>query len=67
MFSKLFEKTIYNEVYSFLCKYKLINRKQFGFRGNRSTEHVLISLTDAIKQYLNKGFYSCEIFVIFKK
>ena len=35
VFSKIFEKAMYYRIYSFLCKYKLIN-------SNHSTEHALV-------------------------
>ena len=46
VFSKIFEKATYHRIYYFLCKYKLINTNQFGFRSNLSTEHAFISLID---------------------
>ena len=49
IFSKLFEETLYNRVYSYLSKYRLISPKQYGFRNNHSIKHALISLTEAIK------------------
>ena len=33
VFSKIFEKFVYNRIYSFLCKHKLINTNQFGFQS----------------------------------
>ena len=35
LFSKIFKKAMYYRIYSFLCKYKLIN-------SNHSTEHALV-------------------------
>ena len=43
--SKIFEKTIYTRIYSYLVKNNLIFDKQFGFRSNYSTNHALISIT----------------------
>ena len=40
---------MYHRFYFFLCKYKLINTNQFGFRSNHSTEDALISLIETIK------------------
>ena len=67
IFSKLFENTMHNRVYPFLCKYKLVNFKQFVFRANGSTQYVLKSLIETIKHYLNKDFYSWGIFVDLQK
>ena len=50
VFSKIFEKAIYHRIYSFPCKYKLINTNQFGICSNHSTELALIGLIEIIKK-----------------
>ena len=35
---------------------------QFGFRQKLSTSHALISLTENIRQALDKGYIGCGIF-----
>ena len=42
---------MYDRIYPFLCKHKLINTNQLGFRSKYSTEHALISLIETIKKY----------------
>ena len=54
---------MYNRIYSFLCKHKLINTTQFGFRSKHSTEHALISLIETIKKYLDDGEIVCGVFI----
>ena len=54
IFSKIFEKLIYSRMYSFLEINKLLQDKQFGFRSKHSTTHALISLTESIKNVLDK-------------
>ena len=41
IFSKIFEKVIYNRLYSFLTSMNVIYDKQFGFRKNHSTTHAV--------------------------
>ena len=41
----------------FLCKFTLINPKQFGFRANYLTEHALMGLIKIIKYDLGNGLY----------
>ena len=67
VFKKFFEKDIYYRIYSFSCKYKLINTNQFGFRSNPSTEHALISLTETIKKSLDNGEIVCGVFIDLQK
>ena len=67
VFSKIFEKAMYHRIYSFLCKYKLINTNQFGFRSNHSTEHALISLIETIKKFLDNDEIVCGVFIDLQK
>ena len=61
------EKSMYNRIYSFLCKHKLINTTQFGFRSKLSTEHALISLIETIRKYLGEGEIACGVFINLQK
>ena len=67
VFSKIYEKTIYVRIYSYLEKYNMIYSKQFGFRGNHSVNHAIISFTEHIRSLLDKGEYVCGIFVDLEK
>ena len=58
---------MYYRIYSFLCKYKLINTNQFGFRSNHSTEHALISLIETIKKYLDNDEIVYGVFIDLQK
>ena len=51
----------------FLTEYKLLFKKQFGFRNNHSTSHALISLTDLIKIYLDNDYFVCGVFIDLQK
>ena len=50
---------MYHRIYSFLCKYELINTNEFGFRSNHSTERTLISLIETIKKSLHNDEIAC--------
>ena len=54
---------MYNRIYSFLCKHKLINTNQFSFQSKHSMEHALISLTETIKKYLDDSEIVCGVFM----
>ena len=45
----------------------MIYSKQFGFRGNHSTNHAIISLTEHIRKLLDKGEFVCGVFVDLEK
>ena len=65
--NKIFEKLVYSRVYSFLNLHKCIYELQFGFRSNHSTNHALIRLTENIREALDKGHYTCGIFIDLQK
>ena len=67
IFSKMFEKLIYSRMYSFLEKNNLLQDKQFGFRSKHSTTHALISLTESIKNFLDKKEIVSGIFIDLEK
>ena len=67
VFSKIYEKSIYIRIYSYLVKNNLIYAKQFGFRGNHSVNHAIISITEHIRNLIDKGEYVCGIFVDLEK
>ena len=41
IFGKIFEKVLYNRLYSFFMSKNVIYNKQFGFRKNHSTSHAI--------------------------
>ena len=61
--SKIFEKSICNRIYLFLCKHKLINTNRFGFQF----KHSLIILIKTIKKYLDDGIILRGVFIDLQK
>ena len=60
-------KCIYTRMYAFLEKNNLLQDKQFGFRSKHSTTHALISLTESIKNDLDKKEIVSGIFIDLEK
>ena len=58
---------MYSRIYSFLSKFELLYKRQFGFRTNHSTNHALISLVEMIKEYLDNNNYVCGVFIDLQK
>ena len=54
---------MYTRIFKFFNNNNLFYLLQFGFRQNYSTTHALISLTETIRKYLDKGKFACGIFV----
>ena len=62
-FSKIFEKCVYKRVYSFLGKYNLTFKRQFGFRLGYCFNHTTADLVESIKKYIDNDNYVCSIFI----
>ena len=67
VFSKVFEKLMYCRLISFINKYKILYKYQFGFRAKHSTNMALILLIDKISNALNNGDVACGVFLDFSK
>ena len=64
---KIIEKLMYKRLSNFLDINNLIYSLQFGFQQKYSTTHVLINLTESIRQTLDEGSFGCGIFVDLQK
>ena len=58
---------MFNRLYSFLENNKCIYNLQFGFRKKYSTNHALMSMTQQIKDTIEKGNLAVGVFVDFQK
>ena len=46
--SKIFERLVYNRLFSFISKHCILYKYQFGFHPKHSTEYAIICLVDKI-------------------
>ena len=67
VFSKLYEKLMYNRILEFIEKIKLLYDLQFGFRKDHSTSLALMLLVDKILKALHEGEYVLGVFIDFSK
>ena len=65
--NKILEKLMFNRLNSFLESNKCIYDLQFGFRQKHSTMHVLINMTQQIRDSIDKGNIAVGVFVDFQK
>ena len=56
-----------NRLISFLDKYAILKRNQFGFRRGMSTEDAIIDVTESIYRNLNDRKHTMSVFVDFSK
>ena len=65
--SKIFEKCIYKQMYTYLEKYNLLTPNQFGFRQNCSTSLAVRQLYDNFLESLDKKKITCSVFIDLSK
>jgi hypothetical protein len=67
IFGKIFEKVIYERLYSFLMSKGILNDKQFGFRKSHSTSHALNYAANCINEAKSKRKHVLGIFIDLSK
>ena len=66
-FAQIFEKLVYLQVSTYLEKYNILNKFQFGFRKGRSTEQAIVEISDKLKKAIDNNLYTCRVFLDFAK
>ena len=67
VFSKLFERLMYDRLLQFIDEMELLYYLQFGFRKYHSTSLALMFLVDKISKALHEGDYVLGVFIDFSK
>ena len=67
IFGKIFEKVLYNRLYSFFMSKNVIYNKQFGFRKNHSTSHAINYSVNKIISELQQRNHVIGIFIDLSK
>ena len=65
--SKVFERIVHNQLYTYLEENNLLSDCQFGFRRKSSTEHAVTYFSDFIKTSMDKGKLTGAVFVDLRK
>ena len=55
LLSKVLERHVFDEFYSFLATFNLLSQQQSGFRKNHSCQSLLIKITDYLLNNMDKG------------
>ena len=67
IFSKIFERLIYNQLIDYIDENKILDELQFGFQKNKSTEHAISAIITKITRASARNFSSYCIFLDFAK
>ena len=64
---KIFEKLMHSRLIGFLEERKILYYKQFGFRKDFSTNHVILNLPEIIQKALDDGKIACGVVINLEK
>ena len=67
LLSKVFERVVHNQLYSFLEKYKLLSSSQYGFRLGKSTSLAEINFVKTVYEKPDSGETVISFFLDFSK
>ena len=62
-FSKILQKIIYRRLISFLNKHNVIQKTQYGFQKNVSTNHAIIDVVTNFSENINSKLYTGLVFL----
>jgi len=65
--SKIFEKIVFNQLYSYLSQNNLLSEDQSGFRPNHSTSYALLEATNEWLVNMDKRLINCVTLLDFTK
>ena len=67
IFSKIFEKVVYRQLYEYLEFNSYLDNNQFGFRAKKSTTHAIMNFLQYIYDNLDSSKLVFSIFLDFRK
>ena len=67
IFSKILDKLMNSRLVKFLTKNDIIYKHQYGFQENKSTSLAILELQSQLTNNIEKGLFSCRIFLDFSK
>jgi len=66
-FSKIFEKIVYYQLYSFLERHNILTNCQYGFRNRKSTTQALLNQCQYLYSKIDNDEYVISLFLDFRK
>ena len=65
--SKLLERAVHHQLYSFCNEHKLLSPFQCGFRSNHSTEFAAVAFSDYVRRGMDQGLLTGAVFIDLRK
>ena len=66
-FNRIFEKVMFKRLKTFLDKYEVLYRSQYGFRDKHSAQHAILDIVNTLQSNFDNKLFSCGIFIDLKK
>lgn len=67
LFSKIFEKVVYKQLYTYLERKQILCSEQYGFRSKKSTVQALLNQLQYLYDNIDSGNFVISVFLDFKK
>ena len=67
LFSKVYERVIYNNLLDFIMENNILYDKQFGFRKGHSTSPAIITLVNKVSKSLDEEKIVCGVYLDIRK
>ena len=65
--SKVFEKSVYDQIYAYFTQHAYLSNSQYGFRKDHSTEYAILEIVDRITYEVENGNVPIAIFLDLSK
>ena len=65
--AKVFERIIYDQIYTYLSEHDILSKSQSGFRSIHSTVTALLEATDSWAFVIDRGNINAVVFLDLKK
>ena len=65
--SKIFERMIHEQMYTYLNSNYLLAEQQYGFRKLHSTEYAAVNLIDHVAKQMESGHIPCNLYIDLSK
>jgi len=65
--SKIIEKIVHTQLFEYLDTNNLLQKRQFGFRKNHSTQHAVTLFVDSIRRRANEGECTGAVYLDLRK
>ena len=62
VFSKIVEKLIYNKIFSFLVRYEILFKSQYGFRKGHNTTQATLDFLQTVESALKSNEFAIGVF-----